>query len=79
MKALHCMEKENQMFKVTLELRCNVCGGDRFMLPTLNEVEQNIRCAECHAFKCRSDSLEELMASANPRPQRYGQVGRLAS
>ncbi|MCG7599468.1 hypothetical protein MHM84_06700 [Halomonas sp. McH1-25] len=68
------------MLKVTLELRCNVCGGERFMLPTLDEAEQDVRCADCHAFKCRSDSLEETMAHAKQRrlPQ-YGQWGRLAS
>lgn len=58
------------MLNVMLELRCNVCGGDRFMIPTLDDVDQDIRCAECHAFKCHSDSLEEAMAKASTRSRR---------
>lgn len=67
------------MLKVTLELRCNVCGGDRFMIPTLTEAEQDIRCAECHAFKCRSDALEAVMAKLSSQPPRGSQFSRLAS
>lgn len=50
------------MLKVTLELRCNVCNGERFMLPALEEVDQSIRCAECRAFKCHDDDLERVLA-----------------
>ncbi|KFF47856.1 hypothetical protein GY26_17775 [Gammaproteobacteria bacterium MFB021] len=55
------------MLNVTLELRCNVCGGERFLLPTLDETAQDIRCAGCSAFKCKSQDLERAMAAAGPR------------
>ncbi|WP_136068293.1 hypothetical protein [Modicisalibacter radicis] len=60
------------MLKVTLELRCNVCNGERFMLPTLEETDQTIRCAECGAFKCHGDDLERVLArdSVTQRPAR---------
>ncbi|TDX28624.1 hypothetical protein DFO67_1093 [Modicisalibacter xianhensis] len=67
------------MLKVTLDLRCNVCGGERFMIPTLNDLEQDVRCADCHAFKCCSDALEETMASSRRRLPRQDQWGYLAS
>lgn len=49
------------MLKVTLDLRCNVCGSEQFLLPTLNEASQDVRCADCSAFKCKSDDLERAM------------------
>lgn len=70
---------KTNMLNVTLGLRCNVCRSGRFMVPTLNEVEQDVRCAECNAFKCHSDALEKVMAQEGARPLRNGQPGRLAS
>ncbi|MDW5376132.1 hypothetical protein R6258_04285 [Halomonas sp. HP20-15] len=57
------------MFKVTLELRCNVCSGERFMLPSLDETDQTIRCAECRAFKCHGDDLERILAGDSGLPR----------
>lgn len=64
------------MLKVTLELRCNVCSSERFLLPTLEETDQTIRCAECRAFKCHGDDLERVLAG-DTGAQRQAQ--RLAS
>ncbi|WP_110654596.1 hypothetical protein [Salinicola halimionae] len=50
------------MLKVTLDLRCNVCGGGQFLLPTLSEASKDIRCAACSAFKCKSNDLERVMS-----------------
>ncbi|WP_251976048.1 hypothetical protein [Salinicola avicenniae] len=52
------------MLKVTLALRCNVCGGEQFMLPSPADTNEDIRCADCAAFKCKSDDLERTMAAA---------------
>lgn len=51
------------MLKVTLGLRCNVCGGERFLLPTLHEASEDVRCADCSAFKCKNDDLERAMSA----------------
>ncbi|WP_043558679.1 hypothetical protein [Chromohalobacter israelensis] len=51
------------MLKVTLDLRCNVCHGERFVIPTGDEQLDDIRCADCHAFKCKSDDLERAMSA----------------
>lgn len=68
------------MLKVTLELHCNVCGGERFMLPTPKDAEQDIRCAECCAYKCHSDDLEKVMAmTAGRDTRRPVPAGQLAS
>lgn len=67
------------MLNVMLDLRCNVCGGDRFMLPTLDEAEQDVRCAACNAFKCHSDSLEKVIARNGRQALRSDLLGRLAS
>ena len=50
------------MLKVTLDLRCNVCGGVQFLLPTSSEASGEIRCAACSAFKCKDSDLERVMA-----------------
>ncbi|WP_110642074.1 MULTISPECIES: hypothetical protein [Salinicola] len=52
------------MLKVTLDLRCNVCGGEQFLLPTLSETSEDVRCASCSAFKCKSNDLERAMSTA---------------
>ncbi len=57
------------MLKVTLDLRCNVCNGERFTLPTLEEADQTIRCAECRAFKCHGDDLERVLAGDTNTPR----------
>lgn len=53
------------MLEVTLELRCHVCSGDRFAIPTLDEPGNDVRCAECQAFKCHAGDLERLMMAAS--------------
>jgi len=65
------------MLTVTLELQCNVCGGERFLLPMPADSEQEIRCADCRAFKCHGDDLEKVMA-AGKAPWRET-AGRAAS
>lgn len=67
------------MLNVTLDLRCNVCGSDRFTIPTLEDSEQEVRCTECHAFKCHSDALEKAMAQTNTQALQGDPFGRLAS
>ncbi|WP_162619437.1 hypothetical protein [Salinicola peritrichatus] len=52
------------MWNVTLDLRCNVCGGKRFLLPALSEIAEDVRCADCSAFKCKSDDLERVMTAS---------------
>ncbi|GHB12257.1 hypothetical protein [Salinicola rhizosphaerae] len=61
------------MLKVTLDLSCNVCGSDQFMLPTLADDVQDVRCADCAAFKCKSDDLERAMSAVHQKvPARPG-------
>lgn len=67
------------MLNVTLDLRCNVCGSDRFMIPTLEDIEQDVRCAACNAFKCHGNALEKAMAQTRGQPLRSDPLGRLAS
>ncbi|OLO09536.1 hypothetical protein BTW08_00105 [Salinicola sp. MH3R3-1] len=55
------------MLKVTLDLRCNVCGGGRFLLPTLSEASEDIRCADCSAFKCKGSDLERVMSAQHQK------------
>lgn len=55
------------MLKVTLDLRCNVCSSEQFLLPTLSEASQDVRCADCSAFKCKSDDLERAMSAAQQK------------
>ncbi|CAO1660037.1 MULTISPECIES: hypothetical protein [Salinicola] len=49
------------MIRVTLDLTCSICDHDQFHLPVRAEERQQIRCANCTAFKCYSADLENAM------------------
>jgi hypothetical protein len=49
------------MIRVTLDLTCSICDHDQFYLPVRAEDRQQIRCANCTAFKCYSADLENAM------------------
>ena len=49
------------MIRVTLDLTCSICDHDQFFLPVRAEDRQQIRCANCTAFKCYSADLENAM------------------
>lgn len=65
------------MLEVPLELRCNVCGHDRFTLPAADAMDQDVRCSECLAFKCHADDLEQhMLAAASSLPPQPGKTPR---
>ncbi|OLO05126.1 MULTISPECIES: hypothetical protein [Salinicola] len=53
------------MIRVTLDLTCSICDHDQFFLPVRAEEIQQIRCANCTAFKCYSADLENTMIALN--------------
>ncbi|WP_087719165.1 hypothetical protein [Salinicola salarius] len=56
------------MIRVTLDLTCSICDHDQFFLPVRAEERQQIRCANCTAFKCYSADLEnEMIALSRDR------------
>lgn len=62
------------MLTVTLDLRCNVCRSETFLLPTLDEASQDIRCARCAAFKCKNHDLERAMSAVQRRREMMASV-----
>ncbi|MDH4574542.1 hypothetical protein CUR86_20360 [Salinicola acroporae] len=62
------------MIRVTLDLTCSICDHDQFHLPVRADERQQVRCANCAAFKCYSADLENAMISlARDRRRRSGQ------
>lgn len=69
------------MIRVTLDLTCSICDHDQFYLPVRAEERQQIRCANCTAFKCDSGDLEnEMIALSRARKtlERTRQDGEMA-
>ncbi|OLO07019.1 hypothetical protein BTW08_14525 [Salinicola sp. MH3R3-1] len=61
------------MIRVTLDLTCSICDHDQFFLPIRAEERQQVRCANCAAFKCYSADLEKAMiALSRDRKRRCG-------
>lgn len=58
------------MLEVTLDLRCDVCSGDRFRIPRLDEPQADVHCVVCHAYICGADELEQRMAAASSARRR---------
>ncbi|KAA0019562.1 hypothetical protein F0A16_04255 [Salinicola corii] len=62
------------MIRVTLDLTCSICDHDQFHLPVRADERQQVRCANCTAFKCYSADLEKAMiALSRDRKRRSGQ------
>ena len=53
------------MIKVTLDLTCSVCSHQQFYLPMNDGEGQNVRCANCSAFKCRTLDLEKALSAVH--------------
>lgn len=49
------------MIRVTLDLTCSICDRNQFYLPVRPDDRQQVRCANCTAFKCYSADLEKAM------------------
>lgn len=49
------------MIRVTLDLTCSICDHNQFHLPVRADERQQVRCANCTAFKCYPDDLEKAM------------------
>ncbi|MGM8851364.1 hypothetical protein ACS8E6_12740 [Salinicola halophyticus] len=61
------------MIRVTLDLTCSICDHDQFFLPIRAEERQQVRCANCAAFKCYSADLEKAMITlSRDRKRRCG-------
>lgn len=42
-------------------LECSQCGSKSFSIPEDHDEDQNVYCAECQAFICPKDKLQETM------------------
>lgn len=49
------------MIRVTLDLTCSICDRNQFHLPVRADERQQVRCANCTAFKCYPGDLEKAM------------------
>ncbi|GHB32773.1 hypothetical protein [Salinicola rhizosphaerae] len=58
------------MIRVTLDFNCAVCGHDQFNLPVKREDGQQIRCANCTAYKCHTLDLERALVAMRREPPR---------
>ncbi|WP_342595457.1 hypothetical protein AAGT95_02825 [Salinicola lusitanus] len=65
------------MIRVTLDLTCSICDHDQFHLPVRADERQQVRCANCTAFKCYSADLEKAMITLARERQRRSEQQRV--